>query len=61
MQLFHQFRRFSRDEEATASVEYAVMLAMILLVVITAVANFGSSQNNMFGRVDSQMKAHGIQ
>ena len=54
-------QRFQRDESATTSVEYSVMLGMILLVLITAVAQFGGAQNNMFGRVDTQMKAHGIQ
>ena len=53
-------QKFHRDDSATTSVEYAVMLAMILLVIIGAVATFGTETNNMFGRVDTQMKAHGI-
>ncbi len=53
-------QHFRREESATTSVEYAVMLAMILLVLITGVASFGGAQNNMFGKVDNQMKAHGV-
>jgi len=56
----HWFLRFLHDEQATTAVEYAVMLAMILLVVIAGVANFGNATNGMFGRVDTQMKAHGV-
>jgi Flp pilus assembly pilin Flp len=53
-------RQFQVNDDATTSVEYAVMLALILLVVITAVASFGSGQNSFWGRIDSQMKSHGI-
>lgn len=53
-------QQFLNDEAATTAVEYAVMLAMILLVLIVAVGNFGGSGNSMFGRVDTQMRAHGI-
>jgi Flp pilus assembly pilin Flp len=60
MQHFRLFLRLIRDENATASVEYAVMLAMILLVVILAVSSFGGAGNSMFGRIDTQMKSHGI-
>ncbi len=53
-------QKFHRDDQATTSVEYAVMLAMILLVVIAGVANFGNAHNSMWGRVDTQMKEHGV-
>lgn len=35
--------RFLADEEGTTAVEYAVMLALILAVCITAVASIGST------------------
>jgi pilus assembly protein Flp/PilA len=37
--------RFLRGEEATTAVEYAVMLALIIVVCITAVAGVGSSND----------------
>lgn len=60
MHWIHLLQRFKRQEDATTSVEYALMLALILLVLITGVSQFGGSGNNMFGKVDTQMKAHGI-
>jgi Flp pilus assembly pilin Flp len=60
MRWFRRFHQFGRRDEATTSVEYAVMLAMILLVLITAVAGFGSAGNGMFGNINNQMQSHGI-
>ncbi len=52
--------RLRRDEAAATAVEYAVMLGLILLVVITGVANFGNAQKAMWTKADTQMKAHGV-
>lgn len=38
-------QRFLRDESGPTSVEYAVMLALILVVIITSVTVLGSSVN----------------
>lgn len=53
--------KFLQSEDGTTAVEYAVMLAMILIVVIGAITNFGGAGNGMYGRIDTQMKSHGIQ
>lgn len=37
--------RFLADEEGTTAVEYAVMLALIIAVCITAVAGIGSTND----------------
>lgn len=60
MELIKLLKHLGRDEEATTSVEYAVMLAMILLAVIAGIAGFGNAQNGMWGNIDTQMQAHGI-
>ncbi len=60
MNVYRFWRRFCRDEEATTAVEYAIMLAMIISVIILAIGNFGLAGNGMFGRIDNQMRAHGI-
>lgn len=52
--------RFFRSEQGTTSVEYAVMLASILLVLIVGVSLFGSAQNGSWFRIDSELQAHGI-
>ena len=54
------FRKLLHGDDGATAVEYAVMLALILLVVIAGVANFGNEQKNMWGRVDTQMKSHGV-
>ncbi len=54
------FRRFFTDETGTTAVEYAVMLAMILLVLIVGVAAFGNSQDSYWGRINGEMTDHGI-
>ena len=41
----NDFIRFLADEEGTTAVEYAVMLAMIIAVCITAVAGIGSTSD----------------
>lgn len=53
-------RQFLHDEQATTAVEYAVMLALILLVCIVGVAAFGNSQDSYWGRINNQMTDHGI-
>lgn len=55
-----QFLRLWKDDEGTTAVEYAVMLAMILIVIIGAITSFGGAGNGMYGRIDTQMRAHGI-
>jgi Flp pilus assembly pilin Flp len=60
MNVYRCWRRFCRDEQATTAVEYAVMLALIIGVIILAIGNFGVAGNSMFGRIDTQMRAHGI-
>ncbi len=41
-------RNFVCDETGPTSVEYAVMLAFILMVVIAAITSLGSTTNNSF-------------
>ncbi len=53
----NRFLRFIRDEEGTAAVEYAVMLAMILLSVIGAITSVGTSNGGMWGNVGTKLTA----
>ena len=41
--------RFIRDEEAATSVEYSVMLALILMVVLAAVDAVGAKSAGLWG------------
>jgi pilus assembly protein Flp/PilA len=43
--------QFLRDEDGPTAVEYAVMLALIIVVCITAITTLGSNANNTFSYV----------
>jgi len=53
-------KRFCQAEDATTSVEYAAMLASILLVLIAGVSMFGNAQNGSWFHIDAELQAHGI-
>jgi pilus assembly protein Flp/PilA len=53
--LFHSFQRFLRDEDGPTAVEYAVMLALIIVVCITAVTTLGTNANNTFSYVGNSI------
>jgi pilus assembly protein Flp/PilA len=43
--------RFLKKEDGPTAVEYAVMLALIIVVCIVAITTLGSNSNNTFGNV----------
>ena len=43
--------RFVKDESGPTAVEYAVMLALIIVVCITAITALGTNANNTFSYV----------
>jgi Flp pilus assembly pilin Flp len=49
--------RFGREEEAVSSVEYAVLLALILVAIITAIDAVGNTSSGIWasdaGRIES--------
>jgi len=49
-------RRFWRDEQGQDVAEYAVMLAVILVIVIGTVRLIGSNANNVFSSVASSIQ-----
>lgn len=52
--------RFLRSEDGPTAVEYAVMLAMILIVVIAGISAFGNAQANYWGNIQGDLESHGI-
>ena len=44
---------FLRNEDGPTAVEYAVMLALIIVVCITAISTLGSNANSTFNKVAS--------
>ena len=46
---------FVKNEDGPTAVEYAVMLALIIVVCITAITTLGSNANNTFSYVGSKI------
>jgi pilus assembly protein Flp/PilA len=46
---------FLKNEDGPAAVEYAIMLALIIVVCITAITTLGSNANNTFSYVGTQV------
>jgi pilus assembly protein Flp/PilA len=45
--------RFLKKEDGPTAVEYAVMLALIIVVCIAAITTLGSNANNTFSNVST--------
>jgi pilus assembly protein Flp/PilA len=50
---------FLKNEDGPTAVEYAVMLALIIVVCITAVTALGTNASNTFTYVGGQIKGSG--
>jgi len=48
---FDLVNRFVKSEDGPTAVEYAVMLALIIVVCITAITTLGSNASNVFSNV----------
>jgi pilus assembly protein Flp/PilA len=46
---------FLKNEDGPTAVEYAVMLALIIVVCITAITTLGNDTNNTFSYVATQV------
>lgn len=51
--------RFVRSEDGPTAVEYAVMLALIIVVCIAAISTLGSNANGVFSNVALNAAAGG--
>jgi pilus assembly protein Flp/PilA len=49
--LVKKFVNFMKREDGPTAVEYAVMLALIIVVCIAAITTLGSNANNTFSNV----------
>lgn len=50
------WQRFWREEDGQDIAEYAVMLAVILVIVVGTVRLIGSNSNNVFSNVASSLQ-----
>lgn len=51
---------FLRQEEAATAVEYAVMLALIVAVLVGTLTSFGLQEGEGWNRIDNQLTSHGV-
>ena len=58
-QLGNALVKFLKDESGPTAVEYAVMLALIIVVCIAAITALGSNANNTFTKVSNTIGGTG--
>lgn len=46
--------RFLKSDDGPVAVEYAVMLALIIIVALTAITTLGASNNVFWGNINSR-------
>ena len=56
-QLTKKFVEFVKKEDGPTAVEYAVMLALIIVVCLVAITTLGSQANNTFSNVGNKLQA----
>ncbi len=56
----HAVRRILVGEEAATAVEYAVMLAFILMAMLATIASLGGNTGALWGNSRSQLESHGF-
>jgi pilus assembly protein Flp/PilA len=58
MQVFAQkVQRFLKSEDGPTAVEYAVMLALIVIVCLAAIQSIGTNANTTFQKVATQLQS----
>ena len=58
MQKFvNQVQTFLKSEDGPTAVEYAIMLALIVIVCLTAIQSIGTNTNSTFERIASEIEA----
>jgi pilus assembly protein Flp/PilA len=55
MSLLHSVKRFVASEDGPTAVEYAVMLALIVVVCLTAIQAVGTNANAKFNAVKNAL------
>jgi pilus assembly protein Flp/PilA len=53
--MVRKWQRFLRNDDGPTAVEYAVLLALILLVCLAAVRSFGSNTNALFTKINNSI------
>ena len=54
--LVNKVQRFLVSEDGPTAVEYAVMLALIVIVCLTAIQTIGTNANSTFDKIGKSLK-----
>jgi len=57
--LLKNVQRFLVSEDGPTAVEYAVMLALIVIVCLTAISSLGTAAKDTFNKVQASVSAAG--
>jgi pilus assembly protein Flp/PilA len=57
MNLLNKVRRFLKSEDGPTAVEYAVMLALIVIVCLVSITAIGNNANQTFDSVAQALQA----
>jgi len=60
MQFLTSIRRFLNSDDGTTAVEYAVMIALIIVVVIVGLQATGGGVAGWWGDIDSDLQSNGF-
>ena len=55
-----RFAEFLRREEGATAVEYAVLLALILVVMMATITQFGAASGGLWGKIDTELNNVGF-
>jgi pilus assembly protein Flp/PilA len=55
MTLIQRLHAFATRDEGATAIEYALIISLIFLVIITAVTAFATSMTTMFGIINTAM------
>jgi pilus assembly protein Flp/PilA len=55
MSIIHKIQRFLKSEDGPTAVEYAVMLALIIIVCLVAITSVGTKANATFTNVAASL------
>ncbi|MEZ6109057.1 MAG: Flp family type IVb pilin [Pirellulaceae bacterium] len=53
---FNKIQKFFKSEDGPTAVEYAVMLALIVIVCLAAIQAVGSQANTTFGNINTSLQ-----
>ncbi len=59
MQIVNSVKKFLVSEDGPTAVEYAVMMALIIVVCITTITAIGNNANARFGQVEAALNGGG--